>query len=349
MKLIKDKIKYFLAVVVCLTAAAMAGLTQTPPRETPRPEPAPKVKDKLLKAPLLPPAPERAGGVNSERSIVVDPKVNISLCVTQGDVKINGWSRNEVRVFVKDGGKVAFKVLQKSSRTENPVWIMITGSEPAKVKPGSVNECTWGSEIEMDVPEGASVNLKGRETRTAIDSVRKVNVKTVGGDISARNISEGVIALTYEGDVTIENSQGTISLESSTGNIVAFGAGPNEIGDVFKAKTNSGAISMQRLGYRQTEVNSISGSVFFNGEILGGGSYTLGTTNGSIRLSLPLSTSCRFTASYNGIFTSDVPFTTHTENISEGPVKSIVGVLGTGGDATLNLTSNNGSISIKKH
>ncbi|MEO7539058.1 MAG: hypothetical protein ABIV21_03455 [Pyrinomonadaceae bacterium] len=224
-----------------------------------------------VEAPLALPLPP---GDTSEKAIAVDKNVNISLCVTQGNLKINGWNRNEVRVFVSAGAKFGFKVLEKSKENK-PVWIGVTGWES---KGGSA-DCIWGEEIEIDVPVGAVVNIKGQETKTTIDTVRKANVKTIGGDITVRNASNGVMASTYEGDVTVERSQGAMVLESTTGNILIFDVGPSDIGDILKAKTNSGMISLQSLEHRQVEVGSISGSIAFNGDILNGGTYSLTTSN----------------------------------------------------------------------
>lgn len=287
----------------------------------------------------------KTDGHTSEKAIAVNANVNMSICVTQGSLKINGWNRNEVRVFVKEGSKFGFKVLEKSKQND-PVWIMLTSVETSKSNPAT--ECIWGDEIEMDVPVNATINIKGRETKTAIDTVRKVNVKSAGGDVNVRNVSEGVIAAIYVGDVTVEGSKGGISLETTTGNILVFEAGPSEIGDTFKAKTSSGMISLQKVAHRQIEVGSISGSIAFNGDILNGGSYSLSTSNGSIRMSLPAATSCMVTAWYGfGSFDTDMPIKILTENIEEGPVKRITGLIGKG-DATLKLTTNNGSIAIVK-
>ena len=297
-----------------------------------------------------PPAPQAyLAGDASERSIKVDSGVNLTLCVTQGTVKVNGWNRNEVRVYIEDGSKFGFKVLQKNPKTSDPVWIMLAGIEPKMGKFSAHGECIWGGEIEIDLPTGATVNIKGQETTTTIDSVKKATVRTIGGDISLRNIAGGIAASAGQGDITVEESWGGMVLESTTGNIVVFKAGPSEIGDIFKAKTNSGAISLQKLDHRQIDVGSISGTLIFNGEILSGGSYSLSTSNGSIRLSIPQSSSCLITASYGfGKFISELPIKIMTENITDGPVKSIIGTVGKGGDATLKLTTNNGSISIKK-
>lgn len=293
------------------------------------------------------PAVPWVGGDTSERSLKVDGKVNLQMCVTQGTVNVNSWHRNELRVFVHDGSKFGFKVLQKNDKGD-PVWVAVVGTgQSSKHAPPS--ECIAGGEIEIDLPAGAAVSLKGQETDTTIDSIRKASVKTVGGDITLRNIAAGVSAGTYEGDITVERSKGSISLESSTGNIVVFEAGPSEIGDSFKAKTNGGLISLQSLDYRQMEVNSISGTVAYNGPIITGGSYNLSTTNGTIRLAIPNNSACTVNATFSfGRFETELPFKIVTENVSPGPIKTVVGTLGGGGDALITLISNNGTINIKK-
>lgn len=289
------------------------------------------------------------GGDTNEKSIAVAPNVSVTLCVVQGKLRINGWSRNEVRVFVKDGSNISFKVREKSVKDDKPIWISAIGYDPKRVNK-SFPDCIWGENIEIDVPQNASIEVKGQETEASIDSVRKISIKNIGGDISVRNVTGAVTASTYEGDITVEASQGQMTLDTSTGNITAFEVWPDEIGDSFRAKTNSGAIALQSVGHRNTEVTSISGSVSFIGEIRAGGSYVVNTTNGSIRLSLPQTTACKISAVYGyGTFASELPFKIETENISAGPVKSVVGSLGAGGEALMRLSTNNGSISIKKN
>jgi len=199
----------------------------------------------------------------------------------------------------------------------------------------------------MDVPMKASLNLEGRVTQTTVDTVKKVIVKNIGGNIFLHNIIGGITASTHEGDVTVENSGGQISLVSSTGNIVAFEVSPGQIGDIFRAKTNNGLISLQRVDHRQIEANSISGSVLFNGKFLSGGLYNFKTSNGSIKMTLPNESSCQIIASYGfGSFSSEIPLKTILENETDGG-KSLHALIGAG-DATVNLTTNSGSIGIKK-
>lgn len=281
--------------------------------------------------------------VDSEKSLAVDSKVNISLCVLEGNVKINGWERDEVRLFVKDGNPVEFKVRDKSKQNGKPVWITVFSLD---TKSNKTSECFSGEEIEIDVPRNAIVHLKGQETTTSVNSVRKAIVKNIGGDISMRNISEGAEASTYEGNVIVENSSGAFSLESLNGNIVAFELNPSEIGDIFKAKTSNGTIVLQDLEHRQIEVNSISGAISFNGAFSSGGSYSFGTSNGTIALSIPKDTSCKFNATYGlGGFNSEIPVIKITETKTPR-LQNVVGTMGDG-DATLNLTTSSGVIKIK--
>jgi hypothetical protein len=278
---------------------------------------------------------------------MVAPNASLSLCVVQGQLRVNGWKRNEIRVFVKSGSPVGFKVLERTS-DQQPVWLMATANDPKRVYK-AFPDCLWGEEIEIDLPEGASVGIKGQETRTIVDRVKKVTVHNAGGNIVVRNVSGGVSATAYRGDITVEESKGAVTLESTTGNIVVIEAGPAEPGDSFKVKSNSGTVSLQGLKYRQVEVGSISGSLVFTGPILSGANYSFGTSNGSIRLAVPQQSAFKLAATFAaGSFSSELPFKMLTEDVNDRS-KSIVGQFGTGNDALVKLTTNNGTIGIRKN
>ncbi len=345
------------AMSVSAPASAQDGMAPAPkPAPTARQypvEPPAKPSDKYEKqkyeAPPQPPRTRMYGGDTYERSIAVSPNVNLSLCVSQGNLRVNGWNRNEVRVYVKDGGKMKFHVREKNEKDGKPNWISPVPFDQKHANRTYPN-CIWGDDIEIDLPVTASIEITGTETEATIDDVRKVLFKNNSGDITVRNAVNGVTASTYEGDVTVEGSTGPMSLETTSGNITAFQLSPSEIGDRFTAKTGSGAVLLQNVTHRQTQVTSISGSVAFTGDIRPGGSYSLSTTNGSIRMTLPASTACQFLAVYGaGNFISEIPVKLETENLIGGPLKKVAGKIGPGGDAVLKLTANNGSIGIRKN
>ncbi len=282
-------------------------------------------------------------GTPAEKSINVDEKVNLQFCVSEGNVKVTGWDRSEVRVFVSEGSQIGFKVMQKNSQTDKPVWIAVVGNEPESKENFRFDECLSGEEIELEVPRNATVNIKSRESKTKIDSVRKVNVKNSSGGIFLNNIAEGVEASTYEGDVTVEKSNGAMNLESVSGNVLAFDVHSSEIGDRFKAKTSSGIITLKDIGHRQLEIETNSGSIRFNGAFVVGGQYAFGTTNGAINLNIPVESSCNITASYGfGVFNTDLPMK-NIEKSQSRTVKNLTATMGKG-DCTLNLRTYNGAI-----
>lgn len=346
---------FLAALVAALSAQSFSQATPKPKVKPATPAtPAPSHDTMPVVPPFTPtPAPFPGEGGDYEKSLNVDSKVSVAMCVLTGTVKINGSDRDEVRVFVRDGSNVNFNVREKNEKNGKPVWIAITGAPPESAKGKEknkhlpVSECLWGSEIEIDVPTGSFVTVKGQETNTSIDSVRKVFVKNLGGNISLSNIAEGIDALTYEGGVTVRESRGAMNIESSTGNIIAFGTNPGEIGDVLRAKTSSGNIFLQLIGHRQIEANSVSGAIVFGGKLLSGGLYSFSTSNGILTLTVPADASAKINASYGfGQFHADVPLKDLNQT-SAGRVKSLTATIGEG-DALLKLTTTSGTIKIKK-
>ena len=342
--MLRDLKSYFcLLLVLCLAGIFVAGAfgQEKPPK-------LPKTPSTKIRTP--PPGAESPGFFNgdrvtSEKSIIVDANVAIKLCVAEGDLRINGWRRNEVRVFVKDGRPFTLQPLEESAETGKVNWLRV--GNPAGGRSGSSSECMAGDRIEIDAPLGSILDLSGRAARTSVDSVKKVKVKILEGVITLRNIPGGINAYTSQGDVIVENSGGAISLESTTGNIVAVEVTPGQVGDLLKAKTNGGSISLQRVEHRQIEASSISGSLLFDGKFLKGGIYNFRTSNGSIKLAIPAASSCMFNATYGfGSFDSEIPLKILTENITPS-AKIVVAKIGTG-DASVTLTTTRGSIGIKK-
>lgn len=305
-----------------------------------------------------PPAPRPPASVwthsevrdDSEKAIAVDRNVNVKFCVAEGALKVNGWDRDEVRIFVRKGRPLAVKVLERSSTTDKPNWVLLTSAVPAERQGGRISECLAADSVEIDVPVGASISMEARTAGATIDTVKNVSVRVIEGSINIRNVKGGVKAETFQGDVMLETSGGQISLQTTTGNIIASDVDPGSIGDLMRAKTSSGTISLQRVSHRQIEANSISGSVDFNGTFLPGGIYNFKTTNGSILMTVPANSSCTIAAAYGfGSFNSALPLEILTEQISPGG-KNVVATIGEIGDgsSTVNLTTSSGSIAIRK-
>lgn len=338
-----------LAVFVCVAAALAGGAIAQKPVAGPKTpkaagEPPRREPPMAPEKPIRPPDWDEGRRGAEEKALAVASNVNIKLpCVSDAKITVTGWNRDEIRVFVKNGSKIAFKVHEKDPKSGKPVWVLITKRMTETPGP-QFSECLSGERIDIEVPVGAAMSVVGKETETRIDSVNKVDLANAGGNVSLRNIPGGINAKTYEGDVAVENSAGQISLETTTGNIIAYGVKQGQVGDVFKAKTSNGQITLQNVEHRQIVADSINGEVLFSGKFLPGGLYTLKTTAGSIRMAIPHDTSCRMTAIYGGTMKSAVPYKTITENVSPAG-NTLKAQFGTG-DATVNLVTPTGRILI---
>jgi Putative adhesin len=346
-----------IAASLILCAGFIAAQTPTPPpapESTPKP---PEMPSKTRPAPRVKPHAvwsqkkqvRNESEIPAERSIATDAKVNVLLCVSEGRVRINGWEHDEVRVFVNEGSELGFKIVQRNRQSEKPAWIQVLGFDPKKIE-GNVrpDECLFGEDIELDVPRNATIKIRSTESATIINSVGKAIVENVGGDIFLSDILYGIDARTNRGSVTVEKSAGAIFLSSTVGNILVFDVSPSEIGDTFKAKTSNGAIVLQKVDHRQMEVGSNSGSIKFDGDILGNGQYSFGTQNGSILLAIPQNSSCKVTALYGyGSFNTELPMQDIVKPPPGSKIQSLSGVLGNG-DATVKLTTTTGRIDIRK-
>ncbi|MBK9768003.1 MAG: hypothetical protein IPP63_13815 [Chloracidobacterium sp.] len=211
------KLIYGVVLVGSLLAFSLLVAGQAAPAPPATPAPFPK---KPVELPVTPPS--STGSV--ERSMKVDPALNLSLCVSEASLKVNSWNRNELRVFVRDGSDFEFKTQQTSPKTGEPVWILINAVN-SRSKLNTRSECINGGEIEIDLPANASVNVKGQEVTSNIDGVRKVSVKIIAGNTFIRNVTEGITVSGGQGGIAVENSYGAMSLDSTTGNIVVLKPG----------------------------------------------------------------------------------------------------------------------------
>ena len=300
---------------------------------------------KILKRFVAPTPKVWKNGQTTEKFISVEPKVNISIPCVEGNVKINGWERSEVRVFVKDGSQVGFKVAEKHPRTDKPVSIFVLGFDPQNTKDEKRGGCLSGKDIELDVPRDAILNLIGRNSRISIESVRKARIENLSGSILLNDISEGIEAKTYDGGILVENSSGAMYLTSSSGNIVAIDVRQSEFGDYFKAKTYSGVITLKSVEHRQIDTGTISGAINFSGTLVSGGQYGFGTQNGSITLTLPTNVECKINVWYGfGGFSSEIPL----QNAKKAD-QNLSGQFGQGETTcAVNFKTSSGAIRIKK-
>lgn len=334
--------------------AGVSGQSSSP--EVPKDKPGSKLK--ILPKPPQPPRPPRAPKVSvtrevwtgsdeelpPEKAIAVRPDVYVSLCVRRGAVRVNGWNRKEVRVFHRGGKELGLKVLERDGQ-KTPNWVEVLGYEPEKAAAGS-DKCLTGEMIELDVPNGASVTIKGLSSETSVEGIKSAAVEIVGGDIYFNDIASRIEASTQQGGVTVNNSKGKMAVATTTGNIVAYNTEAVDAGDYFKAKTRSGSVTLQSIGQKDIVASTISGSINYLGEIKNYGKYEFSTTNGILNIVIPEAACFWINAAYGGRLISDFEVKVITEEETEKAMYLKGRVCS--GEANLSLRSFSGTIRLRK-
>ncbi|HYP01524.1 MAG TPA: DUF4097 family beta strand repeat-containing protein [Pyrinomonadaceae bacterium] len=281
------------AVAVCLLLASASGTGALPARESFADEGR---------------APGASPAVTAEQTIAAEATVTLLTCVETGHVVVRGWDRKEVRARSNDASRIE---LRRADATTAPnpatrVEVLVARDEAEPARPGL---CSNSGNLELDVPRGATVQIKGNTGDLNIAGVASVRAKTLSGDIELQGITKSVEAWSANGTIIMRNSSGRARLETISSEIVASNLATDGAGDEFVAKSVSGEISLEKLAHTQVEATSTNSSIGYAGALVEGGLYTFKSHSGSVTLALPANSAFQLNAKvhHSGEIVTDFP------------------------------------------
>jgi hypothetical protein len=142
-----------------------------------------------------------------------------------------------------------------------------------------------GTDLEIRVPRRAHLWVKSATATIAIEGVTgEVEASTVTGGITVRGAPDVLIAESMEGDLDI-TAPARVSRLKTAGGAITVRQAANEI----TATSVSGQIRLlDARAVASGRIESVSGSVLFNGAVAPGGSLDLQTHDAPIEIFLPL-------------------------------------------------------------
>jgi DUF4097 and DUF4098 domain-containing protein YvlB len=250
------------------------------------------------------------GDKKVEQTITVEPNVIVTLCLASGSITVHGWDRNEVQARSSDAEAINFR--RASVSTTGPasrIEVMI--SDPSDGPEGRTESCGAFSDVELNVPRGAIVQLQTRDGDVSISDVMEARVETQNGDIDLHGISRLVEARCLSGDINLSDSSGRVQLGSVSGSVEATRVRSNTAGDDFEAGTVSGDVVLDEVSHAQVHAKSVSGSVIMTGALAHGGRYDFKTMSGDVTLYMPADSSFKVNAkvAHGGEIISDFAIT----------------------------------------
>jgi DUF4097 and DUF4098 domain-containing protein YvlB len=159
------------------------------------------------------------------------------------------------------------------------------------------------SDLEIYVPAGAEVEVEGFDAEITVTKVTgSVQGNTVNGSIRVDGSSEEVDVETVNGDVRVSGSAHRVHAESVNGSVTVEGAS----GDV-EALTVNGDLVVEGGTLDRGELETVSGSIRFEGDLARGADLDVGSVSGSVELLLPGDVSADFSiSSFSGDIENDL-------------------------------------------
>lgn len=206
------------------------------------------------------------------RRLAVDPDASIRILNLTGSIRVIGWDQDSLAVTgapPRGGG------------------MLLVGGSPRGVKVVVEAETATdlpGTNLEIHVPRRAHVWVKSATAPITVEGVTgQVEASTVTGAISVRGAPDVLVAESMEGTLDIAAPARVTRLKTAGGSITVRQAA-NEV----TATSVSGPIRLlDARAVTSGRLESVSGTVLFNGAVAPGGSLDLQTHDAPIEILLP--------------------------------------------------------------
>ncbi len=290
-------------------------------------------------------------GYSRVEPLTADGKVylgNIS-----GDVRIQTWNRNEVKIDAMKRSTAG--TTEKAKANADKVRIEVRREDgrlkiETKYPEGRIVLKKFNVSVDytLTVPMKASVTantISGSVHANGLAGLAKLT--SVSGDVNAQNMKNGGVFTTVSGSIDLKDITGDVEAGTVSGSISLCCL----TGSV-KAETVSGDITATKMaGSKSVSISVHSGELEFVGGVSPGGRYTFETHSGPISVTLPADAAFDFECeSFSGHIESDFKIASETSGKARHRTMTYSAMRGTanGGGADLTISTFSGPIELRK-
>jgi hypothetical protein len=345
--------------------ARCSAQQQQPPAPPANPAPVTKVKTKvntkvdtkvkvkqkadidLDEDPDLDEDSEKVEG-QSEQTVATTPTVSVKFCGISSSVNVRGWDRNEVHVTISDNEKLDLNFSNDGGKGAPASRIEVR----TKNSIGQLNHqgyCQSQGDLQLDVPRGAVLDLTTTQGEINVENVARVHAVSNNGSIGLRGITKAIEATSFNGEIEIARSHGPVNLTSISGSIDVRDTSPLDSWDGLTISSVSGEVMVSDSNFAQVRANSVSGELYWKGDLAKGGSYQFISTNADITMVMPASVSFRVDArmANQGALNTEFKLKSEGETSLNELKQHVAGTYG-GGSAQVNLTTFSGTLTLRQ-
>jgi hypothetical protein len=152
---------------------------------------------------------------------------------------------------------------------------------------GTKGDCQALANVELDVPQGATVQVQTRDGDISIVGVAAAYAGSQNGDIEIARAQRLVEAGSVGGSISLKDSSGRINLSSAGGGVEATNVRATSSEDSFEVGTVSGDIQLEGVSNAKVIAKTVNGNVMMSGPLTHSGHYAFTTMSGDVTLALP--------------------------------------------------------------
>jgi DUF4097 and DUF4098 domain-containing protein YvlB len=267
--------------------------------------------------------------VEARRSASADALVEIEN--PAGSIRVIGWERGEVSVTGDLGaGASGLDFTGSGSRIR-------IGVDTERNPHGVI------SSLEVHVPAKSRLQIESFNGSIAVSDVSgTVSAETVNGSITVSGQAREISAESVNGAVQVSGASTHTKAESVNGSVVVRGAS----GDL-DASTVNGRLEVSGGAFERAHLETVSGSLAFEGALASGASLEAETVSGSVTIALPANVAADFSIStFSGSVENAFgpPATRIGEHTPEKELEFSTG----GGGASVSVHTLSGGITLRK-
>ena len=226
----------------------------------------------------------------TDQTVSVRRGMRLEVHAFTGDVRVNTWNRDEVKVEAEHSSRVTVDIRSTDSA------VIVRG----RARSGTA----MGIDYVLTIPTWMAVSVEGQGVDVALNDVgADVSVETTRGDVLVRGGSGFINVKSISGEIVIERARGRIEAQTVNEDIrIADVSGDITVG------TTNGGIQLDRVDTANLDAYTVNGGIAFDGQVKDRGVYRMTTHNGLISLAIPDRANATLSVrTYGGSFRSSFP------------------------------------------
>jgi len=269
---------------------------------------------------VSPAGSRRRFSARTETLITVPKGVALELSNLFGDIKVDAWDQDVVRIVAQHGqrDRLVTRVVALRGRTEaqrrraeaearrsgRPAPAPVPEQGTLHVDMVSRGGFPAVVDYTITVPQWMALRLSGMETDITVEGVRSaIEAESVRGDVLVRGSRGPLEISSVEGEVKAFDCEGGLQASS-----INSGVELDEVSGVLMVESVNGDIRIGRATSQNVEASSVNGTVTYAGTFAPRGRYRLASHGGNLVVGVPVGAGVDVSvATFQGGFRSAFP------------------------------------------